>query len=193
MSKYLPELIRIARDEMPNLEYDVANSVTPLSIRETNIKLFAIMGQILHHAIHDALSRMPAVSQAPRPAPAPVQVAAPVARPLSTADALGLPTPPSMIPVVVPAQGPQVPGIPDDPVQAGVANVFITTQGTSVIGPGGRRMTLPPNETQVPIEATAEIAPVPPPAPDGGISVVLPPGGGMTPEVAAALGTLPSE
>ena len=187
MSKYLPELIRIARDEMPNLEYDVSNAVTPLSIRETNIKIFAILGQVLHHAIHDALSRMPAVAQAPRPAPAPVPVAAP-ARPLSAADALGLPPPPSVIPVFVPAQGAQVPGMPDAPVQAGVANVFITTQGTSVIGPGGRRMTLPPNETQVPIEATAEVAPVPPPAPEGGISVVLPPGGaGMSPELAAAL------
>ena len=180
MSKFLPELIRIARDEMPNLEYDVANAVTPLSIRETNRKMFAILGQILHHAIHDALSRLPTVvQQAPRPAPAPIPAPAP--RPLTSADALGLPPPPSVIPVIVPSQGSPVPGIPDAPVQAGVANVFITTQGTSVIGPGGRRMTIPPNEVQVPLEATAEVAPVPPPAPEGGISVVLPPGGGSLP------------
>ena len=179
-SKQLPELIRIARDEMVNLEYDVANSVTPLSIRETNIKMFAILGQILHHVIHDSLSRIP-VGQvvAPRPAPAPAPVIVP--RPLSAADALGLPPPPSVIPAILPNQGSQVPGVPDAPVQAGVANVFITTQGTSVIGPGGRRMTIPPNEIQVPIEAIAEVSPVPPPAPEGGISVVLPPGGGSLP------------
>jgi len=188
-SKQLPELIRIAREEMVNLEYDVANSVTPLAIRETNIKIFAIMGQILHHVIHDSLSRLPAVtSPAPRPVPAPVPP--PVARPLDATSALGLPPPPSVIPVIVPSQGSPVPGIPDAPVQAGVANVFITTQGKSVIGPGGRRMNIPPNETQVPLEAMLEVAPVPPPAPEGGISVVLPPGGGALPP---ELSSLPRE
>lgn len=180
MSKYLPELIRIARDEMPSLEYDVQNAVTPLSQQPVMVKLLAILGQVLHHSIHDALSRLPTVvPQAPRPAPVPV--AAPPRAPVSMADSLGLPPPPSVIPLVIPPQGAQVLRIPDAPVQAGVANVFITTQGTSVIGPGGRRMTLPPNETQVPLEATAEIVPVPPPAPEGGISVILPPGGGALP------------
>lgn len=181
MSKYLPELIRIAREEMPALGYDVQNAVTPLAQNPILCKMLAIVDQILHHAIHDALSKLPAVAVPAAPAPIRVPVAAPAQRSVSAADALGLPAAIPLTPTIQSSQGSQVPGAPDAPVQAGVANVFITTQGTSVIGPGGRRMTIPPNEIQVPIEATAEVSPVPPPAPEGGISVVLPPGGGSLP------------
>jgi len=192
MNKYLPELIRIAKVELPSLEYDVENAVTPLSQREVLRKLFAITGQVLYYAIHEGVSNLPRVD-VPATAPAaPVPVARPVARvpvapaPAPAADPLGLPPAPSLQPHVVATPATTVAGMPDAQVQPGVANVFITQQGTRVVAPDGRQAALPPGE---PVSADVTSAqPELPPAPEGTLQVVLPPGGGMSPEVAAALG-----
>jgi len=220
MNKYLPELIRIAKVELPSLEYDVENAVTPLSQREVLRKLFAITGQVLYYAIHDGVSNLPRVDvpATAAPAPAPIPVARPVARPApapaatlraepasfagsvasreglgtppgfpSQADPLGLPPAPSLQPHVVTTPATTVPGLPDAQVQPGVANVFITQQGTRVVAPDGRQAALPPGEP-VSADVTSATQPELPPAPEGVMQVVLPPGGGMSPEVAAALG-----
>jgi len=87
--------------------------------------------------------------------------------------------------VPVAASPASIPG--DVPIQPGVANVVITANGITAIAPSGQRTTLPPGEA-VPIEATSGAPPEPPEAPEGVAQVVLPPGGGMTPELLAAIG-----
>jgi len=94
-----------------------------------------------------------------------------------------LPPPPALAGQAPPAG---VQGIPDAPHQPGVANVTITPQGTHVITASGNRSVLPPG-VAVPAEATSDDPPVPPEAPEGVENVVLPPGGGMSPDVAEAL------
>ena len=67
-----------------------------------------------------------------------------------------------------------------------MAEVVITPQGTRVIPPvGGQAVTLPPGSA---VDLVGMGRPVPPPAPPGVAQVVLPPGGVLTPEAAAALG-----
>ena len=80
-----------------------------------------------------------------------------------------------------------MPGMMENLTPSNVAEVYVTNQGTKVIPPGGSGPTvvLPPGAA---VDLTATTGrPVPPPAPPGVSQVVLPPGGGMTPEVAAAL------
>lgn len=206
MTKYLAELIRIAKEDMPILQYDVQNAVTPLSQQPLMQKMFNIMGYMLHHQIRATVAALqgqaaqPPAAPAPAPAPVPVPVARPVQRIAPavfpripaytppTGDPLGIDLPP---PPAVAQRQPStaftspVAGMPDAPVQPGVANVFITSQGTQVISPTGAKTVLPPGEA-VDASATTGVPELPPP-PEDGENVVLPPGGGMTPEVLAAL------
>jgi hypothetical protein len=168
--------------------------------------MFNILGYMLHHQIRTTVGILQGQSaQSPAPAPQPVVAAAiPVARPVPrvvpavfprlpvvpqpVADPLGIDLPP---PPAVAQQQPSaaftspVAGMPDAPVQAGVANVFITTQGTQVISPTGAKTVLPPGDP-VGLSATTGTPELPPP-PEDGVNIVLPPGGCMIPEVAAAL------
>ena len=75
--------------------------------------------------------------------------------------------------------------MPDVNVQPGVTNVIITAQGTKVITPSGTTSVVPPGE-HVGLEATLGTPPQPFVEP-GVATVILPPGGGLSPEVAAAL------
>ena len=195
-SPHLTELHRFATVEMPSLRHDVHNAVTPLSIREVNIKMFSLMERMLHHMILESVDRLqdgqpsaPLPPPPPRPA-APPFVPAPIRtlpRPATPAAPAGLaPLPPLLDPGQVPfPTSPALPGSPDRSVQPGVANVFVTTSGTQVITPDGAQVALPPGAA-VDLAATTGQPELPPP-PEGGVNVVLPPGGGLTPEVAAAL------
>jgi hypothetical protein len=202
-SPHLRELIRIAREDMKGLQYDVQNASHPLALRPICERMFEIMGLLLHHVIIESVENIqpPQVTTAVPPAPpprtapapaapvpvAPVPVALPrPARPVANpvADALGLPPPPSFA-QPTPAI-PAVPGMPSAQAQPGVANVFLTTQGTEVVAATGAKTVLPAGAA-VDLAASAGLPPEPPPAPPGVEQVILPPGGGMTPEMEAAL------
>ena len=70
-------------------------------------------------------------------------------------------------------------------VQPGVTNVVITPHGTRVIAPTGASTVLPAGEAVDLAASTGR--PIVPPAPPGVDNIVLPPGGGLTPDVVAAL------
>jgi hypothetical protein len=185
MTKHTQELIRIVRDEIPSLRYDFQNGSTHYSLQAPCIKLLTIVEYLLHDAILDAVSpEQPTAAPAPAPIPVPVPVARPAfARPA----AIDLPPLGNIAQSVAQSVAPveQIPGMADMPIQAGVANVFVTTQGTKVVGPTGQTAALPPGAAV----SLADVTGVPelPPAPDGGVNVILPPGGGMSPDVAALL------
>jgi DUF1680 family protein len=79
------------------------------------------------------------------------------------------------MPGLAPAQSPGVPDI----TPSGVLEVVITPNGKRVIPPAGQAAAPTSNAFEMP---------VPPPAPPGVANVVLPPGGVLTPEAAAAGG-----
>lgn len=182
MSKHLPDLITLAKTEIPVLENDILSATGPYQLRDVCTKLINIVKYLLHDAILDSqpASALPAAAPAPPPPPRPI----PVSRPAVA----GLPGLPSLGAAAQPARAPApTVGVPSDvPIQRGVTNVVITPQGTVAVSPSGNRSVLPPGEA-VPLEATADVPPSPPEAPEGVENIVLPPGGGMTPELAAAL------
>lgn len=193
-SPYLQKLIHIARHDVPSLQYDLQNAGTHYALQAAAQKLFEIVSYMLHHAIQDAVAQNPQAVPARRAPsavaattpirPAPVVAPAPAPSPTAT-DLLDLPPPPDMS-QPSPGSPPSVSMTEAPPIQPGVANVFVTTQGTRVVAPDGSRALVPPG-APVSAELTSGQPPTPPEAPDGVQSVVLPPGGGMSPEVAAAI------
>jgi len=203
------DLIHIARAQLPGIAYDAQNATGALSAAPVLTKLCEIIAHVLHYVIMNVPDR--STQQAPAPAPRPPispQVAA-VPRQVRTIAPVIVPASRPQVPLAPPrqpipiddlpdlppvgfdgkAQGasPSIPGISDVPIQAGVTNVIITAQGTSVVSPSGRTSRLPPGE-MIPVEATADLPPELPPPPDGGVNVVLPPGGGaLPPELLASL------
>lgn len=195
-SKYLPELVRIAKTDLPALQYTVQNASTTLALREAVEKLFQITWTLLAHCLEETAAQMkttrgpiaPAPTAAPIvPAPAPTPVVAPRINPTDAMDAVmaSLPLPAHLAPAA-PTPIAVAPGLPSPTIEPGVTNVVITSQGTQVIAPTGARAILPPG-SPVDLATSSGAAPELPPAPDGVDQVILPPGGGMTPELAAAL------
>lgn len=190
-SKYFNDLIQIARDRMPSLEYSIQNGSTVLALRECVSDLYKIVGIMLHHQIQETAERLSAGQKpiAPAPAPAVVPVIRPAPpRPVSpsgTLEALieSLPPPPGSASSQSSSASLPIPGMPNVDIQPGVTNVTITSTGTHVVSPTGTRTVLPPN---TPVDLAAS-APELPPAPPGVEQVVLPPGGRMSPELEAAL------
>jgi hypothetical protein len=180
MSKHLPILVQMAQVDIPTLESDVQNaSNNPYLLKSICEKLIQIVGYLLHDRILDAhetarpVPAPPSTPRAPAVAPAPVLSAIPRLPVLP-----GTPQPSR-------AAAPlNLPG--DLPIQPGVVNAFITEAGTTVVAPTGVRTVLPPG-APVPLEASAGLPPELPEAPEGVAQFVLPPGGGMTPEIAAAI------
>jgi len=185
MSHLLPNLLQIARVEMPSLQHDIQNASTLFTLQSATQRLYNVVAHILHDVLIDAETRSdPALNAsiatvvpppAPRPAPAP---------------AIGGLLPLSL--VSQPVMGTAVmPGMPDMTVEAGVTNVVVTPQGTRVIGPqGGPAVTLPPN---TPVSLPMAVGqPVLPTDENGVPNVVVQQGGAMTPEVAAALAARPA-
>jgi hypothetical protein len=197
-TQYLNDLLRMAQQEMEGLRYDFMNASTHFSLQAACQKLFDQHVTLLHHVILDTYQRLQqdqrAAQPAPAPAPAPAQppvpagipVARPVVRPAAQAPVVvDLPPPvPIGQPGLSPSLDPSIPSAP--PVQPGIANVFVTAQGTRVIAPDGSRAVLPPGAPVTP-DLVSPAPPVPPPAPPGVQQVVLPPGGGISPDVAAAI------
>jgi hypothetical protein len=204
-NKYLPTLIKMAREDLPALQFDLQNASTHFALQAATQKMFEVLGLVLHHTILESIAN----NQAPNSAPdassttaTPNQPSQPVrsvpARilPRSTPSSLpqriipqsafDLPPPPTMsAPVVNPALTPSS-SLADAPAaQPGVLNVTITTQGTRVTTPAGTQAVLAPGEpvTSDVVSDTPEL----PPPPEDGVNVVLPPGGGMSPEIEAAL------
>lgn len=183
MSKYTPVLLKKARDEFESLKYDFQNASTLYSLQAACQKLMEIVEYILHDSILDA----PVAPQAAPPAPAPVPVAIPTVRATLQRPTLATDLPqPGSAPRLPGASAPEIPGMADVAVQAGVANVFVTSQGTKVVGPTGVTAALPPG---APV-SLADVSGVPelPPPPEDGVNVVLPPGGAeLSPEMASLL------
>ena len=192
-TEYLPHLIQLAQvdGELASIQHDLQNASTTLSLQDVVKRLFNVVSLHLYHSIHDSVNRMNAQQQPvaePIQAPAPAQ-AAPSLSPQSNMHSSfglpGLPTRPPAIsqPGLTPASSSGMPGI----TASDVANVVITPQGTQVIPAAGTGapITLPPN-TAVDL-AHMSGRPELPPAPPGVAQVVLPSGGGFTPELAAAL------
>lgn len=183
MSKYLNDLIRIAKIDLPSLQYDFNNASTLYSLQAACQRLFNITNYLLYHAIDSATCPSSnGVVQVARVTPvAPVEPVAPVV--------VDLPAPPFIAqPIAAPTPAVNASGAA---VQPGITNVMITSNGTQVISPTGVSTILPPGEA-VDL-ATSTGRPVPPPAPPGVDQVILPPGGGMTPDVLAALSSRPSD
>jgi hypothetical protein len=181
--KYLPELIAFAQRTIPELEYSFRNASTHYALQEACQKQFGILTYMLHHLIHAATEDEDVGSATPRNASPEAEILGPVRNASPRAVSLPLPHPISQ-PALAPSAG--IDGAPAVDVQPGVTNVIITPQGTRVVAPSGAATVLPPGE-HVSLEAASGI-PTLPDAPPGVAQVILPPGGGMSPEVLAALG-----
>jgi len=182
-TKYLNELVRLAKEEMPFLQADLQNASTLYALQSTCQRLFNVTAYLLHHTILQALEPNGQPVAQPAPAPAPVVIA----KPAPTTNGLGLP------PVITQPTfaASQLPGMPDVPIQAGVTNVVVTSQGTRVISPSGTTTTLPPGEA---VDLAASTGtPLPPPAPPGVENIVIPQGGDLPPDVLAALANRSSQ
>jgi hypothetical protein len=195
---YFPPLVQLAQvgGELSSIQNDLQNASTTLALQDVVKRLFNVVSLHLYHTIHDTAGRMndmgaaqPQAPAAPVRAVAPVQQAPALSPQSSMHSNFGLPGLPNRPPIISqpglapPASSGGMPGIaPSD-----VANVVITPQGTQVIPPAGAGapITLPPN-TAVDL-ARMSGRPELPPAPPGVAQVVVPQGGAVTPELAAAL------
>jgi hypothetical protein len=194
MSQYLATLVKIAQEDMPSLQYDIQNASTQFTLLAGVQRLFNVVAYLLHHTIEDAYANMGAPIVATRPtaapqAPAPQAPQAPQA-PIPAASHVpvmyaGMLPRPQLIAQPNPIATP-TPGMPSM-APSGVANVMITPQGTQVIPPAGAgpAINLPPGSS-VDLAAMTGRPELPPAAP-GVTQIVLPPGGALSPGVAAAI------
>lgn len=189
-SPYKAELLRLAQEELPFLQADMQNASTLYALQACCQRLFNVTANIIYCILTDevetpAQAKPQVAAQRPVRAPqaAPRQV---VRAPVAPSSTSRLPPPPFISqpnPVAT-----QV-GIPDAQgatVQPGVTNVIIGQQGTTVIAPSGAQTVLPPGEA-VDLAASMGTDPEPPMAPEGVENIILPKGGGFTPDVMAAL------
>jgi hypothetical protein len=180
--KYLRELVDYAQHEMPLLKDDLANASTTYALQAATQRLFNVTTHILHNLIHTAyeLGTIPIV--------APPQAVA-IAVPTPTAPPAGIPSLPSPNLISQPLPSPQpVNNIGDVPSTPGIANVIITAQGTKVIAPSGVSTMVPQGE---PVGLDATVGAPPTPLSEPGVeTVILPPGGAVTNDLAAALANL---
>jgi hypothetical protein len=183
MSKHLPKLIQLSK-ELPTLMYDAENATGPYQLREVCQKLVSIVGYLLQDVILDAYAGTSSAAPSAVPPPVSRRIAPATATPM-----VGFPPMPNLPDISRPlphASSPLSSVAGDVPIQRGVTNVIITEGGTTVFSPGGNRSVLPPGEA-VSLEVSADLPPELPEAPEGVANVVLPPGGGMSPDVLAAL------
>jgi hypothetical protein len=204
--KYLKEMVHFAQHEMPSLKYDLQNASTHFALQAATQRLFNAFGYVLHTVILSAYDDLPQATPASPPQVVPSQMVPSQmvpATPILPATRLVAAAPPAPQPqLVVPGAFPQlppppaveqpscsapvqIPGTPDVPIQPGVTNVIVTPQGTRVVAASGAVTELPPGEEVDLAAATGR--PVVPEAPPGVESIVLPQGGGLTPDVMAAL------
>lgn len=183
MSRHLPTLLKIAQETLPQLEYDINNSTGSLYTIQATLKtLNVVVTYLVHHALLDAEAKG-LVRLAPEPAPQPVAPRMPYQQPLYSPP--NLPSGPVGLPTDV-----AIGAGPSAPAGGPQAEVFVTPQGTKVVAPGATPMVVPPGQ---PVDAAALMRPSIPvgiptvPAGPAPAEVVLPRGGGMAPETAAAV------
>jgi hypothetical protein len=196
MSKvYLRELVDFAQKEIPLLQNDLQNASTLYTLQSATQRLFNVTTYMLHHIVHAAYESgsapaTPVAPPAPPPAP-PAPVLAPAQQaPSQVAPAFavpaGMPRLPAPNAIPQPTPGSAANSDPNGPnVTPGVTNVIITPQGTQVVSPTGVTAVVPPGE-HVGLDLT-QAGPPQPFVEPGVATVILPPGGGFTPDVAAAL------
>jgi len=182
---YLRELIQIAQEELPSLQYDIQNASTLFTQQAALQRMHNIMTYLVHSRILEAYQQAGIPVPPPQAAQQPPPVAPPVARPPAGVPGMRLPP-------IGPSAAPQ-------PTGQMVTEVIVTPTGSKVMTPGGAPMAFPPGahiETapyMPPVGPAGHIPYVPPapsPQPTGPVTeIVLPQGGGLTPEVAAALVT----
>jgi hypothetical protein len=180
------------------LQYDLQNASTLYTLQAACQRMHNIMTYLVHHAILSAYAQGAPV-YTPPPAPAPV----PPPQPQQAYPFGPIPGqyPAAHAPGGIPAnlmRGMNLPPI-NQPVaepSSQVTEVMVTPQGTKVIVPGGTTAVLPPGvhvdtaQFIPPPQRVAQPAGIPsfpPQTPGQPVEVVLPQGGGMTPEMAAAL------
>lgn len=185
--KYLRELVDFAQKEIPLLNNDFQNASTLYALQAASQRLFNLTTYMLHHLIHAAYEggSSPAAPPAPPAPPAPVVAPTPPAPAFVAPSGMPRLPSPSLISQPVPVAATNIPGSPELNIQPGVTNVVITQQGTKVVSADGAITMVAPGEP-VGLDATTG-RPAVPEAPPGVANVVLPPGGGFTPELAAAL------
>ena len=172
-TQYVNDLVRFAREELPALHHDMQNASTQYTLWSATQRLFNIVAVMLHHTILEAYEKLPpgtAISTSP----------------------ITIPPPPMITqPELAPTQMPGLPGLPDI-APTGVAQVVITPSGTRVIPAGGAgpSVVLPPGSAVDLASMTGK--PELPTAAPGVAQVVLPAGGTMPAEVAAAISNYPA-
>ena len=182
MSRHLPTLLKIAQETLPQLEYDVNNSTGSLYTIQATLKTMnLVLTYLVHHALLDAEEKGQ-IRLAPEPVQQPPAPRLPYQQPLHQPPAM--PSGPSLPSDVSIGAGPSA------PVGGPQTEVFMTAHGTKVVAPGAAPMVVPPGQ---PVDAASLVRPSIPigiptvptgPAP---MEVVLPRGGGMAPETAAAV------
>ena len=179
---YHQQLIQLVQPggELDQLQHDVENASTALAQRETNQRMYNVTSLLLYHCVFltEELIRAKIVPQhqptVPTPSLAPAPAPAARAYP-------AFPAPPS-IAMLRPAPSQGVPGN-NEITPSDVPQVVITPEGTRVIPPAGSgaaAVVLPPN-TPVHLDQVGATPANPPPG------IVVPQGGIVTPELAAAL------
>lgn len=159
--RMLNELVRIYQTELPELHSRMESASTMMILWPTCRELFILVTRLIALMIQDARENLPAGAI---PAPSPL-------------------VPPNISMFDRPAQASAIPGIS----ASSVTNVVMTRESTQVIPPGGigPTVTLPAGSLVDLTSMTGQ--PELPPTEPGVAQVVLPPGGAMTPETAAAL------
>lgn len=182
---YYQQLIELvqAGGELEQLQHDVENASTALAQRETNQRMFNLTANLIYHCVSltEELVRRGVLqrSQPATPAPAPAPVLAPVAAAPAYA---AFPSPPA-IAMLRPSAPASLPGT-NEITPSDVPQVVITPGGTRVIPPAGSGVApvVAPPYTPVRLD---QVSGSPLAAPPPGI--VVPQGGIVTPELAAAL------
>lgn len=180
----LAQLVQPGGD-LEQLQHDVENASTALAQRETNQRMFNLVATLLYHNIvlTEELVKQGILKRNRPASPAPTPVAAPAPAAPSYPS---FPLPPSIsLPRLSAPAG--LPGT-NEISPSDVPQVVITPGGTKVIPPVGSStapVVLPPN-THVHLDQVGG-----PPSPPPG--VVIPQGGIVPPELAAALASRGNE
>ena len=191
-TEYLPHLIQLAQvgGELASIQNDLQNASTTLALQDVVKRLFNVESLHLYHSIHDAVNRdgQQAVEPVRQPAPAPVQQAPALSPQASMHSSFGLPG-------LIPNRPPIIsqPGLAPPPPTACPASRRPTspTCDHSPGDPGDPRSRDRGTDHPAPQRGgrfRPHVRPAQLPlAPPGVAQVVVPAGGAVTPELAAAL------
>jgi len=174
-TKYLSQLLYFANEDLPQLSHDLVNASTLYTQQAALQRMHNILTYLVHTAILNAYENgQPSGKPAPAPAPA------------AQAETARAPAPPILRAAIPPgplplgAMAAQRPAPTGGPVE-----VFVTPQGSRAHIPGMPVAAFPPGTTVDTAQFIHPAAtPFPPPIT---ADVILPQGGGLSPEVAAAL------